>query len=398
MPENEYPVVLICDNNYVIPTAVAVRSMIDSFRHKGKLVVCIIACGVDETNKALFRRMKRRNIEIRIIDYDTKELTIYNEDGYYVTGTALVKFCIPRLLPEYDKILYVDGDVLIRKDLAEAFEIKIDDCYAAVVSDMAAVVSCNWHKRLGLKNYFNSGVLLLNAEKIRRENVEEKLFTVKKQHPDYCCMDQDVFNVVFNMNVKFLPQKWNMMMPNLLLMQKQMGLTLQDINSFFGTSYGSMKDMEQDAYILHLTNEKKPWKYSDIYMSQEWYKVFKKTPFKKMKLRRDEPLRSSWLGPFHKLTFEERTDLTFLGIPVARKRYNPPISMIWLLGIPVAKRIWYDYEIVTQLFFFIRFRKANWHNIEEKLDFCISMIRESTGDSSFARVVLSQLARARSTN
>ena len=168
MTEEEYPVALICDNTYVIPTAVAVRSMIDSFRRKGKLTVCIIACGVDEKNKALLRKMKRRNVKLRIIDYDAANLGLFNENGYYVTGTALVKFCIPRLLPEYDKILYIDGDVLIQKDITELFSINIDSDYAAVVADMAAVVSCKWHIRLGLKNYFNSGLILFNAEKFSR--------------------------------------------------------------------------------------------------------------------------------------------------------------------------------------------------------------------------------------
>lgn len=402
--EEEYPVVLICDNNYVIPTAVAVRSMIDSFRRKGKLVVCIIACGVDDKNKALFRKMKRRNVEIRIIDYDTEDLTRFREQGYYVTETALVKFCIPRLLPEYDKILYIDGDVLIQRDVTDIYETDIDRYYTAAIEDMVGVVFNGLHKRLGLTRYFNSGVLYLNAKKLRDEELEEKLFAVKKAHPEYWCMDQDVFNDVFSMKVKFLPQKWNLMMSNLLQMQEQKRLTMDKINSFFGTNYRNFKDMEHEACIIHLTNEKKPWKYSDIYMSHEWYRVFKKTPFRYTKLYRKKsrkplvPLRSHWIGLLHFLAFEDRTDVRILGIPVIRKRYIPPVSTIWFCGIPVAKRIWYEYEVVTKIFFFIRFRKPNWHNIDEKFDSYIGMIhRASDCDSPFARNDLSQVSRARRT-
>ena len=401
MTEEEYPVALICDNNYVIPTAVAVRSMIDSFRRKGKLTVCIIACGVDEKNKALLRKMKRRNVKLRIIDYDAANLGLFNENGYYVTGTALVKFCIPRLLPEYDKILYIDGDVLIQKDITELFSINIDSYYAAVVADMAAVVSCKWHIRLGLKNYFNSGLILFNAEKFREEGLEKRLFAVKKAHPEYQCMDQDVFNDVFDTNVRFLSQEWNLMMPNFLLMQEQMELTIKDINSFYGSNYESLMDMEHDACIIHLTNEKKPWKYSDIYMSKEWYRIFKKTPFRCIKLHREKsviapkPLRSRRVGPLHFLSFEDRTDVCILGIPVIQKKYVSPVSTLWFCGIPVAKRIWYEYEVVTKIFFFIRFRKPNWYNIEEKFDTCIGMLQRGADTGLFVRNVLSQLERTK---
>lgn len=402
MIERELPVVLITDNNYVIPTAVAVQSMTGSLGRNSKLIVYIITCDVDEKNKNLFRELNRYNVKVRIIDCDTKELIRYNEKGYYVTGTALIKFCIPRFLPDYDKILYIDGDVLVRRDVSEIFDTDIESYYAAVVADMPAVVSCRWHKRLGLESYFNSGVLLFNARKFRDEGLEEKLFRVKEAHPEYCCMDQDVFNDVFAMKVRFLPLKWNLMMPNFLLMQDQTGLSVRDINSFFGLDYGSFKEMEEDACIIHLTNEKKPWKYSDIYMSREWYRVFKKTPFRHTKLHREKtikppvPLRSRWIGPFHLCEFENRSDMFFLGVPVVRKTYISPCTTVKCFGITVAKRIWYEYEIVTKTFFIIRFRKPNWYNLDEKMKSYIGMIQHGMDDrSSFARKVLIQLSRAK---
>lgn len=398
MSQKEYPVVLITDNNYCIPTACAIQSVIDSYTKDGKLVICIITCNVSEQNKSLFKKFAQNNVQIRIIDYDTKDLERYNEDGYYVSGTALIKFCIPRLLSEYDKILYIDGDVLVQKDITEIYDIDIKGYYAAVVVDMAGEVYCNFHKRLALPRYFNSGVLLLNGSLFRSENLENRLFKTKKDHPEYLCMDQDVFNDVFDMRVKFLPQKWNCMIPNFFLMQEQLGLTIHDVDAFYGSTYKTIKNMEKDSYLIHLTNERKPWKFKNAYMSKKWLKTFKKTPFRRTKLHLIKANDNGLVGKrrffiFSIKNYVDKADLTFLRIPIVRKRHFSQYTQIWFLGIPVAKRIWYEYEIVTVLFFFIRFRKPNWPNIQNKINSYISTIHNSSGDSSLHKAILGQIKR-----
>ena len=398
MNDAEYPVALITDKNYVIPTAVAIQSLIRSFKRKERLIVCIIFCGVDEKDKRLFQKFTRKNVEIRIIDYDAHNLTQYNEDGYYVTETALVKFCIPRLLPEYDRILYIDGDVLIQRDMTDIFKTDIDGYYAAAVEDMIGVISTGLHKKLGLRRYFNSGVLFLNARKFREDRLEERLFAVKASHPEYWCMDQDVFNDVFSMKVLFLPQKWNLMMPNFFQkMEQSPDFSIHDIDAFFGSSYGSMEAMEQDAYLLHLTNEKKPWIYKNSYMARQWLRMFKRTPFKRRQLllRIFGEIGHKWVGPFLLRTFINRKDLTFLGIPIVRKEHVSPCTVIWILGIPMLSRIWYEYEIVTRFFYVFRFRKANWYKIENRLDSCLEMMRTSAGSGGYEKAVFSQLERIR---
>ena len=50
---------------------------------------------------------------------------------------AYLKFDLPDLIPHQDKVLYLDSDVIIQKDLTDLFEINIKDYYAGAVKDIA---------------------------------------------------------------------------------------------------------------------------------------------------------------------------------------------------------------------------------------------------------------------
>lgn len=382
---NEYPVVLITDNNYCIPTGVAIQSLIDSYKKDAKLIVYIIACNVDDENKALFNALSTRNAEVKIIECNLSELKKYSEINYYVSPSALLKFLIPNLISEYERILYIDGDVLVRKDITDIFETDIDGYYAAAVADFAGMFAYKFHTRLKLPRYFNTGVLLLNAKRLRAEHMDEKLFACKAAHPEYQCMDQDVFNVVFKNEVKFLPHKYNVMMANLEIMQKEMGITMREIDTFFHSDYGSYKNLEADSYLLHLTNEFKPWIYKNVYMHEEWLKIFKRTPFAKKELefktkRKDADIQKhTW----HRIPFIERVNVK-----------NQ--TKIRVFGIPLAKRVWTDYEIITTLFFVFKFIKPNWNSIYFRFNSYLSAIRNvqnTLSENIREKAVLSQISR-----
>lgn len=352
---NELPVVLISDDNYIITTAVAMQSVIDCCNKKNKLVFYVICCNVSGPNKKkLVKLADNGNVAIVIIDYDTSWMDAYNENGYYVTNTALVKFCVPRLVPKYDKILYIDGDVLVQKDITDIYDIDVQDYYCAAVGDIAAMADGQkFHIRLNIPRYFNSGVLLFNAEKFRKDKMEEKLFAIKNAHPEYRCMDQDVFNVGFRQQVKFIPCRWNFMLPNII----KDNYGVNKLNIFYNTDYASLQDAQKDACLIHITNEWKPWIYKNTYMSDEWLKTFSKTPFSETTLELKE------------ISTANTQDVeTKSGNFILCKIHRGNVTKLKLFGVPLAKRIRGEYEITTVVFGIFRFRKINGVNIKRKFN------------------------------
>ena len=356
------PVVFLTDNNYAIPTGVAIQSMIQNFskQHVYKdnlskekftqvmepkdifLDIYIIVKDVSEKNLACFSKYAKKGIDIHFVYAQDIALNHFEEDGYYVSSTALLKFSIARLLPQSDKVLYIDGDVLIQKDLKELYEMKIGNYLAAAVPDLAAIDSCHFDDYLHIRNYFNSGVLLLNTKAIREEKLEEKLYETKRLHPEYHCMDQDVFNDVFRERVLFLPPKFNLMSNNFQIAN----YTLERVNEFYHTDYLSFEEMQQDAVIIHLTNERKPWKYKDANKAKEWYLYYQKTPFYQAGVavpyekEVDEniyPVIKK--GLFVKHRVGDVTTLFFAGVPLLRKVRSGNVVYLKVCGCRLIKKI-----------------------------------------------------------
>lgn len=336
---NKLPVVFLTDDNYVIPTSVAIQSMLDNSVTTKAFDIYIIAKDVSEKNKANLLAFASENVEVSIIDVEDISLKKYDEAGYYVSSTALLKFDIADLLPQYDKVLYIDGDVLVLKDVGEMYQIDVEGYCVAAIPDMAAIDACHFDEHLDIRNYFNSGVMLLNTKLIREEGLAAKLYDIKKKHPEYQCMDQDVFNDGFSRRVLFLPPKYNLMFYNFIIAN----FSLDRVNEFYNTRYESFEKMEKDAVIIHLTNEKKPWKYKDAYKSEEWRTYFDKTPYAKNGgnvFYEEQPEETRYVvhkGPFVKISTLPLTTLYLGKIPLVKKYRRQNGNTIKILGIPVYK-------------------------------------------------------------
>jgi len=276
------PIVFITDNNYVLPTGVAITSLVLNKKPETVYQIYVIVTeNVTAENKTRLINCGGIKAQVKLIERDASILNEFTVPGHYVPPCDLLKFNIPGLLPQYDKILYLDGDILVKGDLSELYCNDVSGAYLGAVSDMPAVVVYGFLERLGIAHYFNAGVMLLNSARMRQEGFEEKLYHIKKQNPDYVCMDQDVFNIAVQDKVIFFPVKYNVMLYNLLYPACG-GIT--KINEYFGTSYESFNALLKDAVIVHLTNDFKPWKYKDVVMHKEWMSYFKKSPFHKQKL------------------------------------------------------------------------------------------------------------------
>ncbi len=160
---NEYiSIVLICDDNYIIPTSVAITSMIESKKQESKYRIYIVAASLSEDNENLFKTFAVKNVEINIIKENAnrfQSLHTFDENAICVASVAaLLKFVLPELLNE-DKILYLDGDILVKEDLSELFHNNIEDYLAGVIIDSGSIYYKHQYVEK-VEHYFNSGVML----------------------------------------------------------------------------------------------------------------------------------------------------------------------------------------------------------------------------------------------
>jgi lipopolysaccharide biosynthesis glycosyltransferase len=272
------PIAFICDSHYIIPTAVAITSLICNKNPNTYYDIYLIVADLSEKELEKFNEFKGSHADIHIIKASLEKFEGIRQ-FLHITSTACLKFDLPNLIPHQDKVLYLDSDVIIQKNLSDLFEININDYYAGAVKDIGLV-----DNNLNIKNYFNSGVMLLNLKLMRENEASTALLNIRKTADNVTYMDQDCFNILFDKKVKLLPVIYNCFYNYFLRFGNK--YTLDYINKCFGTNYSSLDDIKKNSCIIHLASYDKPWIYFNSVFVREWDEYFKKSPFKHHKLKR----------------------------------------------------------------------------------------------------------------
>jgi lipopolysaccharide biosynthesis glycosyltransferase len=151
--------------------------------------------------------------------------------------------------PTLEKILYLDCDLIVRKDIAALWGANIDDYFAA------AVVEPHFHENPGMapdEPYFNSGVMLINLTRWRSEKdlLARFIACANQQFSLLPFWDQDILNIVLRGRVAFLSPRWNFHAIYAEMLPEQLRLARDEFLS-----------MRRDPDIIHFTSKYKPWHY-----------------------------------------------------------------------------------------------------------------------------------------
>lgn len=274
----ECGIVFIADYGFSVPTLVAITSLLENKNVGTKYHIYLIKTFDDSRYEELLERLsKKYECIIDVISIDDNYLDNryrgINRHECNATITALLKFDIPNLCINEDKILYIDGDVLIKKDLSDIFyyDFEPEKCIMAVLDSGGIYTKTESH------NYFNSGVMYMNLEYMRNKDVPDALFFRKKEDKSISLMDQNIFNEVLKEQVMLLPHRYNVLYSNLVRARYFKGVEIDKINDFYDTNYKSFEEIYDHAAIIHYASFEKPWLYSDAIKVKEWEEYFYRT-------------------------------------------------------------------------------------------------------------------------
>ena len=123
------------------------------------------------------------------------------------TRTIYFKLLLPFIMHDLDRIIFLDADTLIFKDLFEMYTLPFNGNYVLGYPFHSIDKIDKFVKRA--KYYINGGVLLLNLKEIRNSNKDYELirFTSEKNKELYF-LEQDSINIVFLKKIGILPLKY----------------------------------------------------------------------------------------------------------------------------------------------------------------------------------------------
>lgn len=282
---------MITDTKYIRPTVVAIKSLQINCDKNNQYRIAILTTNASDDDIALLRDSETDNIKINIINQDkfAARLPAVNVSRH-VSRAALLKFFLPDIFKSLDKILYLDSDVLILRDITDLWNTDISGVYAAVVKDVFSITNRDYMNNLGIRHefYFNSGVMLLNLAKMRDDKIPEKLLKFRMTH-DQVFMDQDAFNAVIGNNVLYLPWWYNFL--NCYLEYA----SPQQLSDLFTDDFNkSPVSIFNQSTILHLGGAAKPWMQDMGYLSKLYKRYYKRSNCKKYPLSFGKRHHSLW--------------------------------------------------------------------------------------------------------
>ena len=278
------PIAIATDKNYVEPALVLVTSILENKGEDTHIEFNVmISDDVENENKEKFKilvsKYKCSNVIFHNMGSAYKEYDFYT-NHYYAKPASFYRLSLPSVLPNTEKVIYLDVDTIVNSDLEEMFNTDLEDYYVAGVSELKlALKSINID---GVNNKVKvskftpicSGVLIMNLKKMREDKIEEEfkkyLKSVDCERFEQVLLDQDAVNFVCMNKFKLIHPKYSMFP---FEYQNPKATTIPNIYK----SVLTQKEWEnavKSPVIFHFNSSTKPWKYSDTdpYPINVWHK------------------------------------------------------------------------------------------------------------------------------
>ncbi len=265
----EIPIFFSTDDNYIPYLDVAIASLIANASKDYNYRIIVLNTGLCAENIAKVKLNEHPGFVIDFIDISKhlENIKSHFKNVYHFSIVTYYRLFIASLFPQFDKIVYLDCDLVVLGDISRLYNTELSDNILGVVSDQYV---CNTkefrayaEKAIGVNpdTYFNAGVLVISLEQFRKNNIESKFISLITEHDfDLLDPDQAYLNYLCFGKTHILPNGWNKAPTEITC--------------------------EGDKNIVHYALYKKPWQYNDVIDGEYFWKYANKSPFYKQILDR----------------------------------------------------------------------------------------------------------------
>ena len=201
------PILLCFDANYANYAAVATYSAFKNTK-TSLYFYWIITPESELIAKKIKNHLEKFNIEIELIAGDITKFENWKAEWHFTTAIYL-RLLAPDLLPNENKIIYIDCDTLVLNDLTELYDTRLDDAVIGGVEDKGGAISSKV-PRSDDDVYLNAGVLLMDLLSLRNSGFLEQSMLIYQQYKDEITWaDQCIINKYAERKKLSLHPKWN---------------------------------------------------------------------------------------------------------------------------------------------------------------------------------------------
>lgn len=258
----EIPIFFSADDNYIPYLDVAILSLISNASKEYEYRIFILNTGLNEANVSKIKQNERKGFNIQFVNIakDVDNIKKQLKDVYHFSIASYYRLFIASLFPQYEKILYLDCDIVVLGDVSKLYNVELGKNILGAAPEQFVQSTREFRayaeKALDVNpdSYVNSGVLLMNLKEFRANKIEEKFLRLITDYDfDLLDPDQAYLNYLCKDKIYILPNGWN-----------------KEPTDFA---------CEGDKNIVHYALYKKPWQFDNVIDGEYFWHYAKQSIF-----------------------------------------------------------------------------------------------------------------------
>ena len=261
------------NDKFVPQVAAAITSLCENNKKIKEINFYLMSLGISDQNKRKLKKYVKEKYKRDVIYIELNNLKDYFDFDFDTMGwnpIVLARLLLDELLPKkIERILYLDGDTIVRGNLEDLWNTKMKD--KSIAASIEPTIDRRRKNDLDLAGcpYFNAGVLLVDMNNWRKNKTGKEIIDFYKEHNGRLfANDQDAINGSQKNKIKIISPKYNFY--NIFYQYPYNFLS--KLCDYEYISYEIYKDAKENPAIIHYLGEERPWrignkhKYKDDYL------------------------------------------------------------------------------------------------------------------------------------
>ena len=256
------PIFFSTDDNYIPYLDIAISSLIENASREYEYRIIILNTGLEKSNIQKIAQNETRGFKIDFVNIseDVDRIRSRLKNVYHFSVVTYYRLFIASLFPQYDKVIYLDCDIVVLGDISKLYEVELGENIIGAAPEQYVRNTREFRlyagRAIGVDpdGYVNAGVLLMNLAAFRANDIEGKFIELITAYGfDLLDPDQAYLNYLCRGRIHELPNCWNkepMLLP-----------------------------CDGEKQIVHYALYKKPWQYDDVIDGEYFWHYAERSPF-----------------------------------------------------------------------------------------------------------------------
>jgi len=286
---NNIGIAMAFNDTYASAASVTICSIIEHASPDKNYDINILASSISPESKRILERTIDgiKNFNIRWVNIDFLPIPETAFTHLHFSKDVYSRLFIPSMFSAYEKLIYIDADMVALKDVADLYKIDLGEKALGVVRCSCMAAFCEFKVKsypygiearayltdiLHLANpddYFQAGIILFSiANALKKQDI---IASIVSKGIKYWYLDQDILNSTYQGNVVFVDPRWNVF--------NEKSDTPLFVSKLPAAEKNIYPQARETPFVIHFAGPDKPWLRTKGDFPEIFWQYARKTPF-----------------------------------------------------------------------------------------------------------------------